>query len=63
MGKYLKVAVLLTVWPLSGEAYVDPGSGFVLWQGLIAGFGVLLMFIRNPIRMIKDWLVRRRDRQ
>ncbi len=63
MGKLLYGAILLAAWPLSVLAYVDPGSGFVLWQGLIAALGVALVFVRNPIRFIKDWLARRRDRR
>jgi hypothetical protein len=58
-----KFIVLTTaVWPLSCLAYIDPGSGFVLWQGLIALLGVGIMFIKNPIRVIKDWMARRRKR-
>jgi hypothetical protein len=54
---------VLAIWPLSCMAYIDPGSGFVLWQGLIAFLGAVIIFIRHPIRVIKDWLVRRSNRK
>jgi len=39
-------------------AYVDPGSGMLLWQGLIAGVGVVLVFLRSPKQSIKRLLAR-----
>lgn len=42
----------------SAHAYVDPGSGMLLWQGLIAGVGVGLMFVRRLIEAIKRILNR-----
>ena len=50
------LAALLTV--PSAFAYVDPGSGMLLWQGLIAALGVVLVFVRNPIQSIKKFLER-----
>ena len=29
-------------------AYVDPGTGMVLWQGLVAALGALILFVRRP---------------
>jgi hypothetical protein len=55
--------LLIIVSPLSAFAYVDPGNGLILWQGLIAGLGVLVMLIQSPIRTIKNWLIRRRSRK
>ena len=49
-------AILLLVTamlPLHAQAYVDPGAGVLLWQGLIALLGVLIFFLRNPIQAIK----------
>ena len=40
----------------SAHAYVDPGSGMLLWQGLIAAVGAVLIFLRNPVQVIKSWL-------
>ena len=39
-------------------AYVDPGSGFILWQGLIALLGFIIIFFRNPIKVIKALISR-----
>lgn len=44
-------------------AYVDPGSGMLLWQGLIAAFGAALVFVRNPKESIKKLLDRFRKRK
>lgn len=55
------VALLICLCPMTALAYVDPGSGFALWQGLIAALGAGLMFVRNPIRAIINWLRRFRD--
>jgi hypothetical protein len=57
------VALLIFLSPMPALAYVDPGSGFVLWQGLIAALGAALVFVRNPIRAIINWLRRFRDRK
>lgn len=46
----------------SAWAYVDPGSGMLLWQGLIAAVGAVLIFLRNPIQIIKSWLDRIRGK-
>ena len=48
--------------PAPAFAYIDPGSGMLLWQGLIAGIGVLLMFLRNPWQTIKRLVERFRKK-
>ncbi len=50
-------ALTPTAW-----AYVDPGSGMLLWQGLIAAIGAVLIFLRNPIQIIKSWIDRLRGK-
>jgi hypothetical protein len=45
-------AVVLCAAP-SAFAYVDPGSGMLLWQGLIAAVGAGIIFIRNPRQAIR----------
>ncbi|WP_146183935.1 MULTISPECIES: hypothetical protein [unclassified Limnohabitans] len=53
------------VWLLltpSAYAYVDPGSGMLLWQGLVALIGAVLIFFRNPIQVIKSWIARIRGK-
>lgn len=39
-------------------AYVDPGSGMLMWQGLVAAVGAVLVFARNPWQAIKRFLAR-----
>ena len=63
----MKIRVFLLVGtvccvPTSAFAYVDPGSGMLLWQGLIAAIGALLMFLRNPWQTIKDLVSRFRKK-
>lgn len=52
------LALFLLLTPLSAFAYVDPGSGVLLWQGLIAAVGFGLVFIRHPWQTIKSLLHR-----
>ena len=42
----------------SASAYIDPGTGVLAWQGLIAIIGALVVFIRNPLESIKRLLNR-----
>lgn len=38
------LVVLLLLTPLSAFAYVDPGSGMMAWQGLLATCGAGVIF-------------------
>ena len=38
------------------SAYADPGSGSFIIQALIAFFGALIIFFKNPIFFIKSFL-------
>lgn len=44
---------LLACLPALAHAYVDPGTGMLLWQGLIAAIGAVLVFMRNPWQALK----------
>ena len=46
---------LLLLFPLQAQAYVDPGSGMLLWQGLVAVFGAALLFFRKPWQTLMKW--------
>lgn len=46
----------------SASAYVDPGSGMLLWQGLIAAIGAVLVFFRNPLAVVKALIKRLRNK-
>jgi len=43
----------LLLLPTSAFAYVDPGTGMLLWQGFIAAIGALIVIVRNPITKLK----------
>lgn len=45
--------VLFVATPTVAFAYVDPGSGMLVWQGLIAAVGMLIAFVRHPIEALK----------
>ena len=55
MPNTLRLLFLLALWPLTASAYIDPGSGMLLWQGAIALIGASVVFVRHPIKMIKGW--------
>lgn len=44
--------------PLTAYAYVDPGAGMLVWQGVIAAIGAVLVFVRNPVAAVKRLLKR-----
>jgi len=54
---------LLAVWilalaPADALAYVDPGSGLLIIQGLLALIGGIIVFVKNPIAALKRLWVR-----
>lgn len=58
----VRVFLLSIAFTSSAWAYVDPGSGMLLWQGLVAAIGAVLIFIRNPIQVVKSWIERLRGK-
>jgi hypothetical protein len=58
----LRIAFFWLILVPSAWAYVDPGSGMLLWQGIVAAIGAVLIFFRNPIQVIKSWIDRIRGR-
>jgi drug/metabolite transporter (DMT)-like permease len=46
----------------SAHAYIDPGSGMLAIQGLIALAIGILAFVRHPIRTLRSWRERWRRR-
>lgn len=54
--------ILLSLHAGLASAYVDPGAGMLLIQGLITVIVVLLAFIRNPWKTVKGWIERIRHR-
>jgi hypothetical protein len=55
MSQRSKVALSLWLITLPGTAvaYVDPGSGLMLLQGLIAIVGAVVIAVRNPVAALK----------
>ncbi len=49
--KYL--LILAALWIPSAHAYIDPGSGMLLLQGLIAVIGAIIVFVRHPVDTLK----------
>lgn len=52
MKRFLFALPVLLV-PNYACAYIDPGSGMLLWQGLIAAVGALFMVVRSPLRYVR----------
>ncbi len=50
--------LVLLLEPSVAHAYIDPGSGMLIWQGLIAAIGAVIIFVRQPRETIKR-LIRR----
>ena len=48
-----RLFLVLALWPIAAFAYIDPGSGMLLVQGVIALIGAIIVFIKNPFRTIK----------
>lgn len=52
MHRNCRLLILLVLWPTLALAYIDPGSGMLLMQGLIALVGAVVVFIKNPVKAI-----------
>ena len=53
----------LMIFPVDAYAYIDPGSGILLWQGLLAFIGGLLLFVRNPSEALRKIVRKWRNRK
>jgi hypothetical protein len=54
----LRLAIVLCLSPLTAHAYVDPGAGMLVMQGLLALIGAIVVFVRNPVSAIKALIAR-----
>lgn len=52
--------LIILLFPSDAFAYIDPGSGMLVWQGAIAAIGAVVIFARNPIQTLKSWVQRLR---
>ncbi|MBL8327716.1 MAG: hypothetical protein JNJ71_02620 [Rubrivivax sp.] len=55
MNRVLMVLLTFGLWTEAAQAYVDPGSGMLVWQGLLALIGGILMIVRDPLGSLKLW--------
>lgn len=47
---------ILCGWVTPAFAYVDPGAGMVVWQGLLALIGAVAVFARRPWQALRRWV-------
>ena len=45
--------LLMTAAP-HAHAYIDPGTGMLLLQGLLAALGAFLVFVKHPVQTVKN---------
>lgn len=57
------ILLMLLASPLSAFAYVDPGSGMLIWQGVLAALGAVIVAVRKPTEIIKRVWRRLRGKQ
>lgn len=58
-SKIFIIFVLSFLLPLNfANAYLDPGTGSILLQVVIAGFLGALLYIKTFFRMLKSWFVK-----
>jgi len=57
----IKAFIALLLIPSVAFAYIDPGSGMLLAQGLIAFLGTCIAFIKDPIGKIKKNLGKKKN--
>lgn len=58
LQRALVIALLAAGLPLTAHAYVDPGTGMLVWQSLIAVVGAFVVFVRNPASALKRLIER-----
>ncbi len=47
-------------WVTPAFAYIDPGAGMVVWQGLLALIGAVAVFARRPWQALRRWVTGQR---
>lgn len=57
-SRKLRTLLILLAVPLPAFAYIDPGSGMLMVQGLVALIGGIIAFSKNPIGWLRDHLKR-----
>jgi hypothetical protein len=59
---WLAIGLLAFLYPVPVMAYVDPGTGVLLWQGLLSLVAAVVVFIGRPIQAIRRLIDRIRRR-
>lgn len=59
----IRTLILLLLPASSVQAYIDPGSGMLVIQGLLALIGGIVFFVKNPITAVKSWIARLRKKR
>jgi hypothetical protein len=65
-SKIILLSLLALCMPRTALAYIDPGTGAYLVQGLVALAGAAAFYVSHPaelLRKIREKLTRGRDRQ
>lgn len=53
LTKITFLTLLFMLYPSTAHAYIDPGSGMLMLQGLIAAIGACIAFVKDPIGKVK----------
>jgi len=62
MKPFFVLCLLLTA-ASSAHAYIDPGTGMLAIQGVIALLIGIVAFVRHPVRTFREWIARWRNRK
>jgi hypothetical protein len=65
-SKIILLCLLALCLPQTALAYIDPGTGAYLVQGLVALVGAVAFYVSHPaelLRKLREKLTRGRDRQ
>jgi len=54
--KKMILLALILLYSANAMAYLDPGTGSVIIQGVIAGLAIVILEIKNIYRYIKSFL-------
>ena len=57
MKKFGFILILLS-FSANANAYIDPGTGLLMIQGILAFVGGILMFLKNPFQTTKTFFSR-----
>lgn len=56
---FISVFASMSTWMTTAEAYIDPGTGSLIWQMLLAIFFGLLFYVSR----IKNWIMSKLGRR